>query len=294
MLQEELNQSICLKQYINKRDYEQINVLQNICQIYENVNLKLELEYKMFQKKSYDKKLQGINEFFYYVDNSLVGYLGIGSFGRGVAELNGMVHPDWRRRGIFKRLYVLAMEECNRRNFDSILLLSDDKSDSGNSFIKSTNAKYSFSEFHMQLTKKGIKGNTSNISLRKALNSDAENIRRQNSIYFGIEDTRLTEPETEEKNNRITYMIELNEKPIGKIKVTTEKDSAFISGFGILPEYRRKGYGKEAMIKTLDMIANNEIDDVSLDVASANSKALDLYRFCGFSEVSVMNYYEGK
>jgi ribosomal protein S18 acetylase RimI-like enzyme len=292
MFYKELEHSICFKQYISKKDYKQIEVLQNLCYIYDKVNLKLELEYKLRQNKTYDKSLKNINEFLYYVEDSLVGYLGISSFGEGVAEINGMVHPHWRGMGIFKRLYILAMEECNRRSFKSILLLSDDKSNSGNNFIKSTKAKYSFSEYKMKLTEKNIEINSSNITLRKALNSDAKEISRQNNIFFGVEDTRMPEPEIEEILNHITYMIELNEEVIGKIKVSIEKDSAYISGFGILPEFRKHGYGKEAMIKTLNMLLKNNINDISLDVASGNSKALDLYKCCGFTEQSVMNYYE--
>lgn len=294
MIKGDLNHSISLKQNINKKDYEQIQILENLCKINDEVNLKLELKYKLLQKKKDGELLEEVNEYFYYVDNNLVGYLGISSFGEGVAELNGMVHPYWRGRKIFKKLFVLAMVECSRRNFKSILLLSDDKSSSGNSFIKSNGAKYSFSEYNMKLTEKPLENTCTSINLRKALNSDAKEISRQNHIYFGLEDTKLPEPEEDEKNNRTTYMIEVEEKIVGKIRVSIEKDLAYISAFGVLPEYRRRGYGREAMIKTINMILASGIDNISLDVVCGNSNALNLYKSCGFSEQSKMNYYEGK
>jgi ribosomal protein S18 acetylase RimI-like enzyme len=294
MFQEELNHSISLKQYISKKDYDQIEVLENLCSIHDNVNLKLELKYKLLQKKDYDESLSDINEFFYYIDNTLVGYLGICSFGAGVAEINGTVHPNWRRLNIFKRLYSLAMEECRRRGFKSILLLTDEKSSSGKDFIKSADAKYSSSEYNMKLTGKHDEESCTSINLRKALNSDAKEISKQNKIFFGVEDVKIPEPEEEEKNNRTTYMIELNDQIIGKIKLTIEKDTGYIGGFGILPEYRRKGYGKESMIAAINLLKDKGISDISLDVVTENSNALNLYKSCGFTEQSVMNYFEAK
>ena len=40
-------------------------------------------------------------------------------------------------------------------------------------------------------------------------------------------------------------MVELKEAIIGKIKVEYSDNSAFICGFGILPDFRCKGYGKQ-------------------------------------------------
>ncbi|WP_261177884.1 N-acetyltransferase [Anaerobacillus sp. CMMVII] len=61
-----------------------------------------------------------------------------------------------------------------------------------------------------------------------------------------------------------------------------------------MPEFRGKGYGKEALIGTLQLIQEKNIYDIELDVESKNDNALNLYKACGFEEVSVMNYYEFK
>jgi ribosomal protein S18 acetylase RimI-like enzyme len=130
------------------------------------------------------------------------------------------------------------------------------------------------------------------ITLTKARNSHGEEIRRQNSIYFGDVDTGLILPEQDEENGYITYIVEFDCAAIGKIKVERDNKSAFISGFGIVPEYRSKGFGKAALQKTIEMLWKEGILDISLDVACENSKALNLYKSCGFVEESIMNYYE--
>ena len=91
--------------------------------------------------------------------------------------------------------------------------------------------------------------------------------------------------------NIITYLIKIDDKIIGKIKVSKGLTSAFISGFGISAEYRRMGYGKTALIEILNNLYDDKICDVELDVEIKNKKALNLYKYCGFKEQSVMNYY---
>jgi ribosomal protein S18 acetylase RimI-like enzyme len=283
---------ICLKKYISEEDYKKINELKNLC-LDGDINLKLELDYKLNIKRNYERHLEYINEFLYYVDDALIGYLGICCFGGTTAELTGMVHPKWRKENIFNRLYNLALEECKRNNKGKMLLVCDNKSSSGLEFIKSVEADYSFSEYGMRLNNEAIEEKSA-INIRKALNSDGKEISRQNSIYFSSHGEQEVFPEEEEKHNSITYMIELQGKIIGKIRTDIENKAAFIYGFGILPDYRGHGYGKEALKATLAMLRTHDITNVGLEVATENSKALNLYKSCGFVEENVMDYYTVK
>lgn len=286
------NQTICLKQHISEKEYKEINQLEDVCSSYDNKNLKLELDYKISLCKDSETGLKKINEYLYYVEDVLVAYLGISSFGGNNGEINGMTHPDFRRKGFFTKLFQLAIDECNKRNFNKILLLSDGKSKSGVEFIKAVHGKYDFSEYRMKLLNKTTLKNINSISLRKAEKADRKEIARQNAIFFyGLEECENL-PEEEEIINTITYMVELKEEIIGKIKIEYNDNSAFICGFGILPYFRCKGYGKSTLIEVLRIISEENINDVELDVESKNNIALNLYKACGFEEKSVMNYYK--
>jgi ribosomal protein S18 acetylase RimI-like enzyme len=287
--------TICLKQYVNKEDCRKINVLKNICTDEENIFLKLELEFKLNMSQMHkEESFEYINEFLYYSGETLIGYLGIFSFGGETGELTGMVHPQCRRKGIFKKLYSLALAECKRRNFKKTLLVCDNRSASGLSFIKTAGAAYAFSEYEMKLDSNYASEGEKDIVLRKAKNSDADEIAGQNCIYFGDSSRAVIMPEDEEKRNRITYMLELGSRVIGKIRTETNADEGFISGFGILPEYRRKGYGKQALKAALYMFNRDNIHNAALEVAAENKNALNLYKSCGFAEESVTDYYEVK
>lgn len=287
--------TICLKQYLSEENCRKIEELKKKCTDIEEVFLKLELEFKLnMSHKHKDEPYEYANEFFYYSGEALVGYLGICSFGGVAAELTGMVHPLYRKKGIFQRLYSLAKDECIRRNFKKILLVCDNRSSSGLSFIKSTGAVYAFSEYEMKFDNNYISEQQSEIVLRKASNIDAEEIARQNELYFGDTDKIVVMPEDEEKRGRIMYMVEAESSIIGKIKIDFDADQGFISAFGILPEFRKRGYGKQALKAALHILNENNIHKVGLEVAAENKNALNLYKSCGFEEQSVTDYYEDR
>lgn len=287
-----LDEVICLKEYISEKDYKGISELEKLCCVQDKTNLKLELDYRLDTRKNSQIGLKEINEFLYYFEDTLAAYISISSFGgSNIAEINGMTHPDFRRKRLFKRLFELAMEECRRRKFDKVLLLSDGKSDSGIKFINSVSAEYDFSEYRMEVTNKVTLDGTNLVQLRKAERQDGREIARQNAIYFGHSEEYEWSPEEDDDLSKNTYMIELNEAVIGKIAITYTENSAFISGFGILPDFRGRGYGKSALKKALDLIDKKNIQNIELDVESKNSNALNLYKACGFEEQSVMTYY---
>lgn len=292
MSEKVLDQTICLKQYLSEKEYKEVNELAMLCSLQDKVNLKLELDYKLNMRRSSEMGSITVNEFLFYVEDTLAAYLGLSSFGgSNNGEINGMTHPLFRRKGIFKKLFKLAVDESKKRSFRKLLLLSDGNSNSGIEFIKAVDGVYDFSEYRMKRQSKTALDSINSISLRKARKLDGKEIGRQNAIFSDCPEEVECFPEEEEKFNIITYMVELKGEVIGKINVEYGDDSAFIGGFGILPDFRGKGYGKAALKSTLRLIDEKNIQNIELDVECKNNTALNLYKACGFEEKSVMNYY---
>jgi GNAT superfamily N-acetyltransferase len=182
--------SIKLKGNLNAEDHRLISALQEECTHDDPISLKLELDYKLGAALADNRSagIQKINEFMYFDRQQLIGYIGICDFGgsRAPLEITGMVHPKYRRNGIFYKLHELAIAECKRRN-SAVLLLCDKNSVSGQNLLKSIDAAYRYSEFEMYLKEEPFVLNEEQlcgIALRKAANADAAEIARQNSIYF--------------------------------------------------------------------------------------------------------------
>lgn len=290
-----INSYLKLKQVLDKKDYEDIKKLEKFCLENDKTTLKLELDYKLTSPQVRSHNTEDINEFMYYNKDELIGYLGICYFGGDTMEVNGMVQPNYRRMGIFKKLFSLLMDEWGKRELPKMLLLSDSNSISGLEFIKTTDATYHNSEYEMFLrNSSGQKVLPCNVKLRKATNKDAREIAWQNSIYAGIEFNEkdiaiITE---EEGCAIITYMAEINNKIIGKVKLQMFNEIGGIYGLGVLPEYRGKGYGRELLTLGVEKLKEQKPKDIMLQVVTKNKTALNLYKSCNFEETSQMNYYE--
>lgn len=284
---------IILKEYLDRKDYEEIENLRKLCLEADKTTLKLELEYKLAMS-DIGGETRNLNEFMCYSGEMLVGYAGICHFGGDSMEVNGMVHPEYRRRGIFKRLFSLVKNEWNKREIPGLLMLSDHNSPSGLGFIASEEALHDHSEYEMYLRgNMGGTPKTSRIILRKATNRDALEIARQNSVYFGKElgeeDIRM--PEDEEKCGLHIYIAELDGQVIGKVHLETGKAINGIYGLGVLPDYRGMGYGREILSRAVELMKEAKAQEIMLQVVATNSNALNLYRSCGFEETSTMDYY---
>lgn len=290
-----VDEKICLKQYLTEGEYEELLALEYLCTSTDKINLKLELNYKRHRKKTQEEGMKEINEFLYYFDDEIIAYVGISSFGgQNTAEISGMTHPQHRRKGIFRKIFQLAIEECNKRHFNKILLLADGQSESGIKFIESVLGEYAFSEYRMKMTGKVAREVDIPIKLRKATNQDIEELVRQDTIYFNQSEPVEYEslPEEDESRGEIIYLSEVEGTVVGKIKISYAKDALpFISGFGILPKYRNKRYGEATLIEAIKLINDKDIFEVELDVEAKNSSALNIYKSCGFELQSAMNYY---
>jgi ribosomal protein S18 acetylase RimI-like enzyme len=294
---ENKNPLIILKEYLDHKDYEDIDKLQKLCLEIDKTSLKLEIDYKLTRAKFESVVLNNINEFMYYNDKELIGYIGIGNFGGTTLEVNGMVHPDFRRRGIFKRLFQLVKEEFVKGKVKDMLLLSDNNSVSGQEFIKSTGACHEHTEYEMYLRSNPEQTKILNkVVLRKANNKDAKEIAYQDSIYFDCEINEVTMkmPEEEEKHGKHIYVAEVDNEIIGKVNLEVGKDIGGIFGLGVKPEYRSKGYGRGILLGAVEKLKEYNSKEIMLQVAAKNNTALNLYKSCGFVETSTMDYYQIK
>jgi ribosomal protein S18 acetylase RimI-like enzyme len=307
------NHAIRMKMHLSDQDIESIEALHETCSAVQPCNLKLELDFKRAAGVSTVCSLREINEFFYEVDGVAVSYLGLCHFGGHAAELNGMTHPEWRGMGFFTRLLELAAYECRRRGFRKILLLTDEKSATGKAFIKSAGAVHDSSEYRMKLENPVPAANPRRISLREAIESDRTAVAGMNAVFFGdpVPDEAALSVEPPDVPGEVTFMIcghsslkfseyGVSSQPcrdgfqapaIGKIRVHFNGNHAFISGFGLLPEYRGQGLGRAALTETLHLIRSRGMPDVELDVSCTNETALSLYIQCGFVVKSVMEYH---
>src|SRR4051794_25312022 len=96
------------KQSLSAHELGQIRALAEACQQAEELDLRL--VWSALEQRSNDTP----SDLLYYADGQLVGFLTLEGIGDDEAEATGMVHPAYRRRGIFRELIATALAECQR------------------------------------------------------------------------------------------------------------------------------------------------------------------------------------
>ena len=295
--------------YVDETLMKDIKALEKTCYEHESVALKLEVAYKYavyLDQKDDDVQRSSFesNEFMCYDGDKLVGYIGISGFGGYDLELNGMVHPDYRRQGIFTALHERVKTELNKRHSSEVLLLSDANSRWGQYFIEQCGGIYQKSEFEMvaDLSQFRLTESEAKLIFKKATNADKAEIDLQNAIYFSDETGVDSEnepaseeitvmPEDEEKRGFLIYLAHLGHDVVGKVNIQLLSSEGGIYGLGIKPEYRGRGLGRSLLLQAMDIIQKNSLPMAMLQVEAENETALTLYKSCGFITRSTMKYY---
>jgi len=290
--------TIITKIILDSEALRQIKKLEEICIEVDNVTLKLELEYKASVAGEEGNDNNSINEFLCYDNDQIIGYAGICGFDGVTLEVNGMIHPDYRRQGIFSELMKRVIESFDERKEQTLLLLCDSDSISGQHFMQGMDATYSFSEYEMYLDTQATLDTSlpQGIIFYKATNDNAKKIAQMNAVVFDkpLNETDMPLPETEEQRGMTMYLASVDDEIVGKVNVQRNSDAVGIYGLGVMPEYRGKGYGRELLKFAIKKAQELNVSDVMLQVEAENEKALNLYTKCGFEVTSKMDYYRHK
>ncbi|MBL4931384.1 GNAT family N-acetyltransferase [Clostridium paridis] len=269
---------------LTKEELQAIKELEIECSSSEKLNMKL--NWDMLENRPKDQ----INDFLYYDNDKLIGFLGMYGFSLNPKEMEvtGMVHPQYRRKGIFKELMLEAKKQCKKGTAKRFLLITERRSNSGIGFAQAIGSKYSYSEYRMKFNEANIPNvESKGVSLRKASIKDKKEIAELDREFLN-----LPEDNNDDNELRTTYMAELEGNTIGKIGTTMDGVDGYIFGVGIKREYRRQGYGRIVLSLTLEKLLKDNINSIILEVASENDNALGLYKSCGFKENTVYDYYE--
>lgn len=262
-----------------------IKELQNICEKEEPFQLKL--NWDMLQSREENE----VNDIFHHENGKLVGFLGLYGFGNKV-EVCGMVAPDYRRRGIFTQLYRKAETVLKERGIQHILLNAPSNSESSKGFLQSIPCSYSFSEYQMKWGEMDL-SYQEDVRLRLSTPDDVETEVQLDVQCFDFEeeDAREYNARIKRENTDKFYIIESQEVPVGKMRVSHTDGEAWIYGFAIFPKYQGKGIGRKALT-TVILSEHKNGFPIFLEVEAKNAHALRLYESCGFEAYHSQDYYK--
>jgi ribosomal protein S18 acetylase RimI-like enzyme len=275
---------------LTEKQLSQIAQLAKRCDEFENLHMKL--NWSHLRHRPFDE----VNDFLYYVNGQLVGYLALYGFGRREVEISAMVNPAYRQLGIFKALLSASRQEVEKRGVPDLLFICERKSSSGQAAIHAIGAKYQFTEYEMSLARPVRTGGrtVAGLGILPATAADIPLLAQMDELCFQIPIenaySRLYEEITGD-HPRQARVVTMAGEIIGKIHVVTTETEVYLAGFCVLPKFRGRGLGSAVLAQIVDELVSAGHRQISLEVETKNKGALKIYERSGFEITTAYDYF---
>jgi ribosomal protein S18 acetylase RimI-like enzyme len=282
------SQGLVRKQSLTSDEIAEIERLAQICDAHDDATMRVNWDTIASRSGQED------SDFLYYKDGQLIGVLSLYVFGRGEAEASAMVHPDKRRKGIFRVLTEVAMGELRRRGIPKLIYFSDHQSRAGIAALEAIGARYGYSEYKMVLGEPILPAQFDvGLHVERAGADEFGDVARIIALCFGADEADMRQNMQKHTGNdaRRYYLALLDGVPIGALNLQLDEKGSGIYGFGVLPGYRGRGYGRQILARTIEYALAEGHPPIFLEVAPENERALGLYQSVGFRETNRYDYY---
>ncbi|MEO9029298.1 MAG: GNAT family N-acetyltransferase [Ktedonobacteraceae bacterium] len=282
------HQGLIKKGVLTEAEIAEIAQLVALCNEHDGLRTRIPLE--ALRKRSGDE----IEDFLYYEQGVLVGYLYVDSWGKKEREITGVVAPDFRRRGIARQLFEAACIEYKARGVECIVVVCEQSSHSGHAFAKAVRAKHDFAE-HEMILGNFIERNQLDpeFQMRPATLDDKEALVTILATDMGNEeDARQMVEKIYQTSAQQPYLATLAGKPLGTLRLDEQGETVGIYGFVVHSKYRKRGYGRQMLEYIIRRIQDMGPRTIMLEVETENHNAVGLYTSCGFQIKTTYEYYK--
>jgi ribosomal protein S18 acetylase RimI-like enzyme len=234
-------------------------------------------------------------QILYREDSKLLGFAAVPP--EEDAEVILLVDPGHRRRGLGRRLLAAAREECRARGDGELILVSLDSLPEGGAFAGTMGGRHELSEYRMELDTAAFSRVACGDALRvsEAGWEHADSLAAVQAVTSGTSPVRARGRLEEWFASGVQrfFLARLEGEPVGSLRVNAEAGAEllYLCTFGVLPAYRRRGFGRELLVKTVHALLAEGPVTLRLEVAVDNPAAVGLYRACGFREIATFHYY---
>ncbi len=287
-------QGLIKKATLTQAERGEIEQLTDLCNRYENLHMRL--DFGMLRERPGDI----VTDFLYYRDGRLLGYLGLDNWGAEERELVAMVHPEFRRQGIFNALFTATKEEGNSNGIHRLDLVCERSSVAGQACAKAIGARYGFAEHEMVLADfKDSFTFDERIFFRQAARSDLDALVTVQADSFNDPElfVRTKLLQLLQNPRQRFYLATFGEgevsckELVGSLRLDEFDQGIGIYAFGVVPDYRRRGYGRQMLEEVIRIVRAETQKPIMLDVEVDNAAAIALYTSCGFQIKTTYDYY---
>lgn len=243
-----------------------------------------------------EARRESSSDVLWYEDGLLVGFAGMYSCSDpSTVEVLMFIHPDFRRKGMGRRLSRTLVRECQKRGVRRLLIIVPQESREAPGFARAIGTQHSHSEYTMDLDVKRIPSyeiTPDPVELRLAGPEDVP-------VMAVIAASALAgRPEKEgpafvspmEDHSRTTYLATRDGHPVGVIQSAEGGGHVFITHVAVRPELQGQGIGRQMLLALVRGLLNSGSQWITINVETENRHALALYQRCGFVTVRATDY----
>lgn len=291
---ESARQGLCAKHCLTAREIGEIEQLAARCNAREGLHLRL--DYNLLDLPT----LPTDDLFLFYERNVLLGSLLLDRYHSDIKEVTGMVHPDFRRRGIFRTLLAAAGRECRSRGINRLLFPCETTSLSGQAFLRHQGARREFAEHRLVLQHFQPRlYYDDHLHVREALRADLAELSLVVAADFSGDRQAARQHllRAFERPNQRFYLAAYRgegadyAEPVGVVRVEEVPTELGVYGFFVHPRYRGRGHGRQLLEETIAIARKHSHKPVILEVDIQNLVAFNLYRSLGFVVERTYEYY---
>ncbi|HEX7733968.1 MAG TPA: GNAT family N-acetyltransferase [Ktedonobacteraceae bacterium] len=287
-------QGLFVKHFLNAREITELEQLAALCASQEH--LLLPLDYNLLALPT----LPTGDLFLAYQADQLVGCLLMDRYHSDMKEVTSLVHPDFRRRGIFRELLAAARKECLSRGITRLLFVCESASSSGQAMLQAIGAGREFAEHRMVLQAFQPRFQYDDrLLVREALFDDrAELVEVLATDFAGDRERALQHLlRAFERPNQRFYLATYGGEdlgcgePVAILRVEETPREMGIYGFLVRPEYRGRGHGRQLIEEAIVLTHERSQKPIMLEVDTNNFTAFNLYRSLGFTIDRTYEYH---
>lgn len=275
--------------HLSAEQLTEIELLADLCNHHDGIELKLHWE-QLRTRSAWES-----NDFIYTHEGRIVGYLGLFAPNRWEVEVSGMVHPEFRRQGIFQHLFQQASQVIRTRQIPRVVFSVNHVGLSGRGFATAQGARYSYTEYQMVLgAATPLSKGDVELSLDYATTEDGDFFTHCMFLCFDVPEAEAQEifMQAMTSINRQIYIVRKKGEPIGMIGTLFGGTAVKMDALAILPEYRHQGYGSQAFAQTVHKLLGDGHPNMECTWRCSNEETLGIFLACGFEVAKAYDYYE--
>ncbi len=211
------------------------------------------------------------------------------------AEIVGLTHPDYRRRGVFRALITQAAQQAKTLAIPDFLFVCEPQSVDGCAALATFLLQPDHTEYALRYDRARspeLPAVPAGLKLHRATETDLADMAMVSAESFSEEPERAAHflALALVSDTRRQYIARLDGNPVAIGALGFEAGEATLYGLGVRTGLQNRGIGRGLVSLLLREAFEQSATDILIEVDNTNARAHHLYVSCGFVAEATYDY----